>query len=104
MAASGEKRPRMIHQKIGRRRILGGIGASGLAAAVATFAQSTPAFAAYQGCCGLAHPPGTPGYVSYSTCRAHAAYIWNCASGTLGCACCEEAGDSHSGFVCSRAG
>lgn len=104
MAASGEKRPRMIRQKIGRRRILGGIGASGLAAAVATFAQSTPAFAVYQGCCGLAHPPGDPKNVSYSNCQSHGGYIWTCASGTLSCACCEYPGDTHSGFVCSRAG
>jgi hypothetical protein len=93
-----------VRTKAGRRRILAGLGASGLAAAAATFTRGTPALAADEGCCGLAHPPGTSGYVSYSYCQAHHSYIWNCSIGTRDCACCETKNDAQSGFVCVRAG
>jgi hypothetical protein len=93
-----------VRTKAGRRRILAGLGGSGLAAATATFTRSSPARAADEGCCYLAHPPGTKGYVSYATCQAHATYIWNCSAGTRDCACCETVGNKTSAFVCARAG
>jgi hypothetical protein len=77
----------------GRRRFLTGLGASGLAAAVATFVKADPALATYgYGCCTLALPSG-----SISYCRAHATYIWYCAkSASFDCECCEvKSGGSY---------
>ena len=96
---------KVVPVRSGRRRILAGIGASGLAAAVATFSRATSASAAGdQGCCGLENPPGDPNFRSYSWCQARASYIWNCTVGTRDCACCETAGNQFSGFVCQRVG
>jgi hypothetical protein len=104
MTANDNGRSRLGRVRTGRRRLLAGIGASGLTAAVATFTRATPALAADQGCCHLAHPPGDPNNVSYSWCQAHATYIWNCHLGTRDCACCETAHNAQSASVCVRAG
>lgn len=76
----------------GRRALLGGAGASGLAMAAAVFGRSTPAAAANYGCCQLAFNPPN---ISYTTCaNANYNYIWNCLYGTVGpiyrYSCCER--------------
>jgi hypothetical protein len=91
--------------KPGRRKILAGIGVTGLAASAAVFgsqesASASPLLCTGGGCCNLAHcPPNT----SWSYCQSHAAYIWYCdVSGTTMCACCETSGDRYSGVTCYR--
>ncbi|MFJ5720942.1 hypothetical protein [Streptomyces sp. NPDC093149] len=89
--------------RVGRRRVLGGIGASGLMASAAVFASSSTAHAGNADCCNLAHPPGTSGYLSnYTDCSSRAAYIWGCTSsgGYLHCYCCETAGNAQSAYRC----
>jgi hypothetical protein len=91
--------------KQGRRRILAGLGTTGLAASAAVFggrgiANAAPLACTGGGCCNLANcPPNT----SWSYCNAHASYIWYCdVSGTTMCACCETAGDVKSAVTCYR--
>jgi hypothetical protein len=77
--------------RVGRRRLLGGVGASGLAAAVAVFGRSSPAFAGNYGCCNLyVSPPN----ISYATCTTSSTtlsyYNWSCSSGGYSCQCCEQ--------------
>ncbi|MFD4898954.1 hypothetical protein [Streptomyces sp. NPDC058411] len=88
--------------RLGRRKVLGGIGASGLVAAAGVFAGATPAAAAdSDNCCELANKPGSPNFTSMSYCRAHMSYLWGCSmSGTLHCSCCETAGNAKSSFEC----
>jgi len=70
----------------GRRRILAGIGASGVAAAVAVFGRSGPADAiGGYGCCNLQYPPS----VSVSSCLNGRHYVWYCGLNELQCQCCE---------------
>jgi hypothetical protein len=69
-------------------------GVTGLATAatvVVGTANATDALA-YEGCCNLAHNPPN---ISYSKCRARAAYIWSCDvdAGGFYCQCCETSGD-----------
>lgn len=76
---------------VGRRRILGGLGASGLAAAVAVFGRSSPAFAENFGCCSLYFDPPN---ISYPVCTTVTAtlsyYLWNCSTPQWSCKCCEQ--------------
>ncbi|GAA2329617.1 hypothetical protein [Dactylosporangium salmoneum] len=73
-----------------RRRILGMLGAGGLATAAAVFGRSTPALAGNYNCCNLAFPPPSSKYVSYSTCKTYTNYDWLCTNGAgLYCQCCE---------------
>ena len=77
------------------RRLLGGLGTSGLSAAMTLFGRSTPAeaYIQYQ-CCHLAYYPS-----DYTYCRNHATYIWYCSvNGYLHCTCCEASG--RSGISC----
>jgi hypothetical protein len=65
-----------------RRRLLTGVGASGLAAAAAVFGRGTPAEAANWGCCDLYYAPPN---MSYSTCTSSARHwVWQCTFGTVG--------------------
>ncbi|MFJ8544422.1 hypothetical protein ACIRFH_20785 [Streptomyces sp. NPDC093586] len=87
--------------RLGRRRVLGGLGASGLVAAAGVFSSASPAAADSDNCCNLAHPPGTSGYTTMTYCRAHLGYLWSCSmSGTLHCSCCETPGNVKSAFEC----
>ena len=88
-----EQSERRTTGRFGRRRVLGGIGASGLAAAVAVFGKGSPAFAGNWYCCNLIfHPPN----MSMSACQSshgenESWYTWTCArSASLDCACCEH--------------
>ncbi|PPS68131.1 MULTISPECIES: hypothetical protein [Streptomyces] len=83
---------------VGRRRLLGRIGATGLAASAGVFAGTQEAAAA-PACCNLANWPEN---TTYSYCKSHAAYIWYCESstGALHCACCETAGNRLSAAQC----
>ena len=88
---------------LGRRRILSGVGASGLMAAAGIFASSSPAAAAdNDGCCNLANKPGSAGYVSRAYCTDHMDYVWVCSTepGYLRCSCCETAGNKQSSYWC----
>lgn len=78
-----------------RRFVLGGLGASGLAAAMTVFGK-TPAYAANWQCCNLACGRRT---VSMSTCLNSHHYVWSCTTsgGFLWCRCCEIYG---SGCCC----
>jgi hypothetical protein len=75
--------------RLGRRGLIRGIGAGGLAAAAAVVVGQRPAEAAITPqqylCCNLAEQPTFP----YSVCRDHASYIWGCYSGSQFCQCCE---------------
>ncbi len=91
--------------KPGRRRILAGLGATGLAASAGVFgsgatANAAPLLCSGGGCCNLANcPPNT----SWSYCNAHASYIWYCdTGGTTMCACCETKNDAQSAVTCYR--
>ena len=82
-----------------RRRVLGGLGAGGLAAAMTVFGKS----AAYAGggqwqCCYLACGAPT---VSMSTCLNANHYVWSCTTsgGFLWCRCCEIYG-TRAGCCC----
>lgn len=72
-----------------RRRFLGGVGASGLAAAAAVFGSPTPALGEVQAqCCSLCKTPST-----YSRCTTGTYYVWTCYPGQsqyLHCHCCEH--------------
>ncbi|MEV4756496.1 hypothetical protein AB0J86_15475 [Micromonospora sp. NPDC049559] len=78
-----------------RRGVLRGIGAGGLAAAVAVFAKGSPAQAANWECCNLVYVPPN---VSLSNCLASNHYVWTCTFGTVGpyyrCQCCEKKNSS----------
>ncbi|MFD4949379.1 hypothetical protein ACFVYE_03150 [Streptomyces sp. NPDC058239] len=87
--------------RLGRRKVLGGVGASGLMAAAGIFAGAAPAAADSDNCCNLANKPGSAGYTTMTYCRAHMSYLWGCSmSGTLHCSCCETAGNAKSSFEC----
>ncbi|CCH20658.1 hypothetical protein [Micromonospora lupini] len=74
-----------------RRGVLRGIGAGGLAAAVAVFAKGSPAQAANWNCCTLDYVPPN---ISMTTCLNASHYVWTCTFGTVGpiyrCQCCER--------------
>lgn len=76
--------------RIGRRRVLSGLGTGGLAAAAVVFGKPTAAEAAYTlNCCHLCFKPS----ISLSTCRnASRHYVWYCTTsgGFLHCTCCER--------------
>jgi hypothetical protein len=79
-------------QGVGRRRLLAGAGASGLAAAMAVFGRGTPAFAANWHCCNLVHNPPN---MSFSSCTTTSGsydhyYNWYCTERYLRCQCCEH--------------
>ena len=71
-----------------RRRVLGGIGAGGLAAAGIVFGRPTAAYAVVNvECCHLCHNPS----VSVDSCRkTKGHYIWGCErTAAIYCLCCE---------------
>ncbi len=82
-----------------RRRILGGIGASGLAAAGVVFGRPTAAYAVKTGCCNTCHKPS----ISVSKCRTYGGhYLWACTqSASISCLCCESRGGGCSYTVSS---
>jgi hypothetical protein len=88
--SSGSKREA---GSFGRRRILAGIGASGVAAAVAVFGRSGAADAIPgYGCCNLQYRPT----VSVSSCLSGKHYVWYCGLNELQCQCCEVKDSSGS--------
>jgi hypothetical protein len=75
----------------GRRRFLGGLGASGLAAAVAVFGRADPAYALVTVvCCHLCFSPSH----SEQECETGRHYVWTCGRTVNGrlqqCWCCEH--------------
>ena len=78
-----------IEKKVGqvrRRRLLGGVGASGVAAAIAVFGRSGPAAAYDYACCHLQFHPTW----SISGCLNTYHYVWHCwHAGYVRCQCCE---------------
>jgi hypothetical protein len=74
-------------RKVRRRRIFAGIGASGIATAVAVFGRSTPASADYTyACCHLSFRPT----YTVAQCKSGNHYIWYCwHAGYVRCQCCE---------------
>lgn len=86
-------------KKHGRRRLLAGLGTTGLLASINLFGNAEKAFAANYGCCNLAnYPPNT----TWSYCQAHSVYTWYCQnfSGSVTCGCCETSGYALSGGTC----
>jgi len=82
---------------LGRRRILAGVGASGLAAAIAVFGRSGSAAAApsYRyGCCNLAFAPSG----TLSSCLSGSHYVWYCGLNELQCECCEVKGGPNGAY------
>ncbi|GAA1027636.1 hypothetical protein GCM10009557_09800 [Virgisporangium ochraceum] len=73
--------------QVRRRRLLGGVGASGIAAAITVFGRSGPAAAVYNvACCHLAMAPTK----TISQCLAASHYVWHCwHAGYVRCQCCE---------------
>ncbi len=92
---------------IGRRGLLAKLGATGLAATIAVFADRTPARAstgAIPGvasgamCCDLRNFPANS---TYAYCHQHADYIWYCSLNKyLSCSCCETEGQEYSAAEC----
>jgi hypothetical protein len=76
--------------RIGRRRILGGIGAGGLAAAATVFGFASPASAAtIYGCCHLTCKP-TGHTLKQCEAGTQYFYVWSCTeSSGKTCHCCE---------------
>lgn len=77
------------NSKVGRRRFLGGVGMSGLAAAGVIFGFAKPALALVSaGCCTLCCNPSQ----SMSQCESGSYYVWSCSEsgGFLYCDCCEH--------------
>jgi hypothetical protein len=71
-----------------RRRFLGGVGASGLAAATVAFGRPTAANATVAWrCCNLCYSPNT----TLTTCKGTSGhYLWYCNAETnIQCQCCE---------------
>jgi hypothetical protein len=91
-------------EKVRRRRVLGGIGASGIAAAIAVFGRSGPAAATYNvACCHLSWAPNRT-IAQCLAARYH--YVWHCwHAGYVRCQCCEienSAGtDLYSAYSCN---
>jgi hypothetical protein len=96
-------------RRMGRRRLLARLGATGLAAAVGVFADRTPARAsngvllpgAASGamCCDLRNFPANS---TFEYCHQNAGYIWYCSlSDYLHCSCCETHGQKYSAAQCS---
>lgn len=93
--------------RIGRRRLLAGAGASGLAAAVTVFGRPDAALAAYYRCCNLVFSPPN---ISMSSCKnvsqeKFTYYIWTCSGGGYRCSCCEHkvyGTTTGSAATCSR--
>jgi hypothetical protein len=77
----------MKNEGMRRRRLLGGLGASGLAAAVAVFGRSSAASAKYHvACCDLEFAPTR----TISSCLSGRHYVWHCwHAGYVRCQCCE---------------
>jgi hypothetical protein len=79
--------------RIGRRRLLAGAGASGLAAAVTVFGRPGAALAANYGCCNLVYSPPN---ISMSSCKnvsqeKFTYYLWKCTTSSgRTCYCCEH--------------
>lgn len=75
---------------IGRRGILAGIGAGGLASAASVFGFATPALAVgkvTRGCCHLCCVPTRT--LTYCESKSH--YVWTCSTSTgKTCSCCES--------------
>jgi hypothetical protein len=77
---------------IGRRRLLAGAGASGLAAAITVFGRPGAAFADNYHCCNLIFSPPN---ISMSSCKnvsqeKFSNYIWVCNRNGYRCSCCEH--------------
>lgn len=78
--------------RIGRRRLLGGIGACGLATAATVFGFASPASATTvkYGCCHLCCRPSGHTLAQCETGPAYF-YVWTCAeSNGRTCKCCEH--------------
>lgn len=76
--------------RIGRRGILAGIGAGGLASAASVFGFATPALAVgkvKRGCCTLCCVPSQ----TLAYCESQSHYVWTCSTTTgKTCSCCES--------------
>ncbi len=90
--------------QVRRRRLLGGVGASGIAAAMAVFGRSSPAAATYNvACCHLTWSPTK----TISQCLAATYhYVWHCwHAGYVRCQCCEiensKGVDLYSAYSCN---
>jgi hypothetical protein len=85
-----------------RRRVLGGIGAGGLAAAGVVFGRPSAAHAKVKvGCCNLCHNPS----ITVAKCRTYGKhYLWGCTqTSTIHCLCCESQSGGCSIYVSSAA-
>src|SRR5215217_4780120 len=83
-----------------RRRVLGGIGASGLAVAGAVFGRPGAAHATVRtGCCNTCHAPS----ISVAKCKTYGGhYIWGCQqTSAISCLCCESQSGGCSYMVSS---
>jgi hypothetical protein len=88
--ADGARKTRVM-----RRRFLGGMGASGLAAAGVIFGRAPAAYAEVDvDCCHLCGSPS----ISLSTCRGYSKhYVWECEkNSSVYCLCCETGTTSAS--------
>lgn len=88
-------------KKLGRRRLMTVLGSTGILASLGVLGSKSAAEALTLHdvkCCQLIYPPS-----SYTTCKAHATYIWNCFGEYGGlyweCACCEAPGRSADNCV-----
>lgn len=81
--------------RVGRRRFLGGVGASGLAAAGVVFGFAGPAQALVPvGCCTLC----CKSTGSLGSCESGSHYVWSCTiENDLICDCCEHGNPCSTG-------
>lgn len=83
--------------RVSRRRLLGGIGAGGLATAATVFGFASPASATTvpYGCCHLCCKPSAH---TLAQCESGFHYVWTCAeSNGTQCTCCEHKSPCHNG-------
>jgi hypothetical protein len=84
--------------RIGRRRMLLGMGGGGLALATSLFGGTVSAEASNWQCCNLAYLNNN----HWAACSAHSEYTWGCTAdgGFLHCLCCERYTVRMSGGTC----
>jgi hypothetical protein len=92
-------------RKLGRRGVLAGLGAGGLATAATLFGPAASASALVpEQCCTLCCSPNSK--ATMNECTSGSYYVWSCipagSDGSLYCDCCEHANPCSNGCNASH--